>query len=170
MFVGISRLLPAAQGNFTTATREGYLRAAIEGRGDLSARNMAAAELVRVDLARQWEYLKTVLFSQPRVSNYPDLVQAIIRALGECPITAAKRDALLDLLHEPQIKPLLTQEEERYRFYVGWTIREHMEQETTAPETEFASSTGNPLDALPGIVGKLKARAKAGPPVETCDR
>ncbi len=168
MFVGISRLLPAAEGNFDIETREGYLRAAIEGRSDISARNMAAAELVRVDLPGQWSYLKTVMFSQPRVSAYPDLVQTIIRALGECPITAAKREALLDLLKEPGIKPLLTQEEERYRFYLGWTIRDHLAQETTAPQTEFSSGSGNPLDALPGIVGRLEARAKAGPPVETC--
>ena len=168
MFVGISRLLPAAQGNFNTATREGYLRAAIEGRGDLSALNMAAAELVRVALPDHWEYLKTALFSQPRGSGYPDLAQTIMRALGECPITAAKRDALLDLLKEPRIKPLLTQADERYRYYLGWTIRDHLAQDTTAPQTVFSSDSGNSLDALPGIIASLTSRAKDRPPVETC--
>ena len=168
IFVGISRLLPAAQGNFNTATREGYLRAAIEGPGDLFARDMAAAELVRVGLPDQWTYLKTVIFSQARVPDYPDLVQAIIRALRECPITPAKRDALLDLLEDKRIKPLLTQEDDRYRYYLGWAIRDHLAQEASAPQEEFSSRTGNPVDALPGIVGRLRARAKARPPVQTC--
>ncbi len=168
IFVGISRLLPAAQGDFNTATREGYLRAAIEGRADLFARNKAAAELARVDLPRQWGYLKSVLFSQAQGPGYPDLTQTIIRALGECPITIVKREALLDLLREPGIQPLLTQQEERYRFYLGWTIREHLAQETTAPQNEFSSASGNPLDALPGIIMRLEAKAKVGPSVEKC--
>jgi hypothetical protein len=168
MFVGISRLLPAAQGNFNTATREGYLRAAIDGGSDIFARDMAAAELVRVDFPGQWKYLKKIIFSQPRVGDYPDLVQTIIRALGECPITATKREALIDLLKDKRIRPLLTQEDDRYRYYLGWTIRDHLAQEASAPQEEFSSRSGNPLDALPGIVENLRARAKAGPPVETC--
>ena len=168
MFVGISRLLPFAQGNFNSATRQGYLRAAIEGHGDLFARNMPAAELVRIDLPNQWKYLKQLLFLQKRVGDYPDLVQTIIRALGECPITAAKREALIDLIKDERIKPLLKQEDERYRYYLGWTIREHLALEASAPQEEFSTRSGNPMDAVPGIIIKLKARAKAGPPIEQC--
>ena len=171
MFVGISRLLPAAQ-DISTALRHGRGICARQSKGrrrrHLRAKHGSSRTRHGSTCRDQWEYLKTVIFSQPPEAGYPDLAQSIIRALGECPITAAKREALLDLLKAPGIQPLLTQEDERYRFYLGWTIRDHLPQQTTAPPAEFFSASGNPLDVLPGIVEKLEARATAGPPVEKC--
>jgi hypothetical protein len=129
---------------------------------------MAAAELARVDFPGQWPYLKTVLFAQPRVAGYPDLVQTIVRTLAECPITASKRNALIELLTDSRLKPLLRQEEDRYRYYLGWTIREHLALDNTAPAEVFDSRSGNPLDVLPAIVQSLRERAKAAIPVENC--
>jgi len=96
LLIGISRLLPpAGPDNLDDiATRDGTLRSAIR---DGSC--YAACELIQVGLPQNWPFLKEAFFTTPGR-------QHMISALGEEPLTAAKRTALCELLLEERFKPL----------------------------------------------------------------
>lgn len=135
--IGISRLLPPATGDLDTPnTRDGELRAAINRAKKselipdaIVCRGHLAAELVRVGLPRNLEYVKELFFSEPEGSFCLELRDAILYALGKAPLTSAKRNALLDLVLDARYTPLWTRNilspDGRYRDTAARSLNAH---------------------------------------------
>lgn len=106
--VGLSRLLPSAKGDGLDdpQTRDGVLRTAIQQEKDVFAHGSLAAELVRVGLPANLKFLKEQFFAEKDSSWSPDMRVSILQELGRAPLTAAKREALADLLLDERFRVL----------------------------------------------------------------
>ncbi len=137
MLICISRLLPAAKAYILDAfdTRDGCLRAGIRSQTDSYAQGRLAAELVSVGLPANWPFLKDRFFAETGTDCcIPNLRDSIIAALGQGPLTSAKRAALVDLVTDERFRPLWTQYntdmgDDRYREGAAAAINAHAGKE-----------------------------------------
>lgn len=152
LLIRISRLLPAAKPSDldNPETRDGTLRAGIKTEKDNWPQGRLAAELVDVGLPENWPFLKSAFFAETSTDCcIPNLREQIIDALGQQPLTGAKKTALVDLVTDDRFRILWTQYnsqmgDDRYRegairsinAHAGKTlITDQEEQALTAPAT-----------------------------------
>jgi hypothetical protein len=138
-------LPPATSANLDDQnTRDGWLRSKMRTEGDLFLRGHLAAELVRVGLPVNGEFLKKEFFAEtgPKV-GFPDIRHSILQALGKPPLTPPKREALVELLLDERFAPLWTQRNRRmgddmYRQYAMWAVNAHAGKELIADQDKYA--------------------------------
>jgi hypothetical protein len=144
--VGISHLLPTAKPAELDDpnTRDGWLRSRMLAEGDVTVRGCVAAELIRVGLPENWDFLKKQFFGDnDRKDVIPDIRQTILRSLGAPPLTPAKRAALLEVVLDERFAPLWTQPNRRmgddmYRQYAIWAINAHAGKELLTDQDKYA--------------------------------
>jgi len=109
--IGLSHLPPPERAHFLDdpKSRDGWLRSKMRSENDVLVRGYFAAELVRVGLPGNWEFLKEQFFAETGWKDRTDVRQSILYALGDEPLTPAKRAALLELVLDKKFTPLWTQ-------------------------------------------------------------
>tara|TARA_R110002126_G_scaffold67964_5_gene171898 strand:- start:19640 stop:21175 length:1536 start_codon:yes stop_codon:yes gene_type:complete len=93
LLIGASRVLPDADpGDLDRiGTRDGLLRETLRSHPEAAVRSFVACELLRVDLARNLEFVAQQAFSEPDNSY---VLMSVVNEFGVEPVTDAKRDAL----------------------------------------------------------------------------
>ena len=82
----------------------------------MEVRRLTAAELLRVDLAGQRDFLRAIFFAEEEESAYPNVRQTILDALSRKPVTDdTARTFLAGLLLDPAFRPLRGRQDDRYR-------------------------------------------------------
>ena len=109
--VGISHLLPSAglSGLDDPDTRDGLLRSEARARSTVEGRGPVLAELVRVGLPANWDFLKKEFFAETGSWRMADVRDSVLGAFRKSPVTPSSRDALLDLVLDERFAPLWTE-------------------------------------------------------------
>ena len=113
--IAASRLMPPAGPDKLDdpATRDGLLRAVLAAepkKDDEWFRAAVADELMNVALSANWKFLKAQFFRDTvvRTDRAPEPRGTILYRLGQAPLTAEKRAALIDLLTDNRCDALIT--------------------------------------------------------------
>ena len=106
-------------------------------------RGNLAAELVRVGLPENWDFLREQFFAEKGWKDRTDVRQSILYALGDKPLTPAKRAALLDIVFEKRFAPLFTQPsrfmgDDTYRQNAICAINAHAGKELISEQDKYA--------------------------------
>jgi hypothetical protein len=91
------------------ARRADWLRDCVKNERDLFARGCVAAQLVNVGLPRHREFLREVFFAEQEKHSIPDLRLSVLRALGQPPLTQAKREARIERVLDKRFEILWAQ-------------------------------------------------------------
>jgi len=168
MVIGISRLLPpAAEGGLDDPdTRDGVLRQAVRGEGDLFVRDYCARELACVGLPVNGSFLKDAAFATRKDDPDGRIAQGILRALAQPPLTPQKREFLVELVLDRRFEPFWTRANARMGMDMGrqygiWAINAHAGRELIGDSirnrlTDPAAS-GEALAELREAVARLRA-------------
>ena len=133
-------------------------------------RGRLAAELVRVGLPGNWDFLKKEFFAETESKDLGDIRQLILWALGEPPLTLPKREALLDVVLDERFASLWT--EPNLRMGAGmdrsWAIRAvnaHAGKEVlTDQDARALTDPAKSANALAEILHKVAALRQPSPP------
>lgn len=161
----ISRLLPPARPSNLEdlSTRDGTLRTGLRTISDDMSKGMLAAELVRVGLPVNWPFLREQFFAGPEAEvHLLDGRDYVIHALGQAPLTKAKREALVDLVTDERFRVYWTQTggfgDDLYRRRAIGSINAHAGR-TLVDYTEEQDLTrsGKSETAFANILAKAKS-------------
>lgn len=169
--VGLSHLLPAAPADNLDDphTRDGWLRSRMRSERDVVVRGCLAEELIRVGLPENWEFLKQQFFAEMAREDSTDpknVRMSILWALGDPPLSAAKRAALLGIVLDERFD--LWTSTGLHQTYLDKTIRAvnaHAgrvlitEADRTALMADFVP--GMPAKALPEVLRKVETLKQA---------
>lgn len=162
--IGIARLLPAcAENREDPATREGWLRAGVRAEADTFTRGYILRELIQMGLLHDSEFVREYFFKEEPRGAIPNVRESILIGLSTPPLTAQKKDLLLELVLSDRmtaewLRPLKFMGDDSFQTRAAQSINAHAGKELIDwRELQDLRQPDSAARVFPNILQKLRA-------------